>query len=190
MTAVRGSNPRDMATQLLAQHDHEWVAEFADELDRRLSGRQVWRIMRVWGLSRTAAGELFGVSRQAVSKWLAEGVPAERAEQTADIAAITDLLSHYVKRDRIPAVVRRRAPGLEGMSLVELIAAAAAAMRCGTPGECSCSRISTHDRRATRRRARVVPDLRGRRDRSVGCLLRQGHTEAAGTRPNPGERCI
>ena len=66
-------------------------------------------------------GALFGVSRQAVSKWLTNGAPGERVEQVATVTAITDLLERHVKADRIPAVVRRRAPGLGDRSLLELV---------------------------------------------------------------------
>ena len=41
----------------------------------------------------------------------------------ADLAAATDLLDRYVKRERIPAVVRRSAPVLDGNSLLDLAAA-------------------------------------------------------------------
>ena len=99
------------------------MAELAQELDHRLSGRQLDRVLRLWGLSRTELGELFGVSRQAVSKWIRDGVPSDRATAVADIEAITDLLDRYLKRDRIPAVVRRRADGLGGRSLLELVGA-------------------------------------------------------------------
>lgn len=122
MAAVYGTAPREMAARLLAEHDEEWVDELAVELDRQRSGRELARLMRQWNLSRTELGELFGISRQAVTKWLSEGVPADRAEVVADVAAITDALRHHIKQDRLPAVVRRRAPGLDGMSLIELVA--------------------------------------------------------------------
>jgi hypothetical protein len=115
-------DPREAAARIVAEHDDGWVAELTDALDRHLSGRGLERILRSWQLSRTELGALFGVSRQAVSKWMADGIPADRAEQVADLAAITDLLERYLERDRIPAVVRRRAPGLDGASLVELVA--------------------------------------------------------------------
>jgi hypothetical protein len=56
-----------------------------------------------------------------VTKWTDAGVPAERAEQVADVDAITDLLERYLKRERIPAAVRRRASRLDGASLIELV---------------------------------------------------------------------
>lgn len=123
MSVLAGLDPRDAAARLVAEHDDDWVATLADELDRQLSGRQLERVMRLWQLSRTELGELFGVSRQAVSKWITDGIPADRADRVADVQAITDLLDHYLKRDRIAAVVRRRAPGLDGKSLVELVTA-------------------------------------------------------------------
>lgn len=123
MTALAELDPREAAGRLLAEHDATWVSKLTDELDRQLSGRQLERLMRLWRLSRAELGDLFGVSRQAVSKWITDGVPAERIEQVADVEAATDLLDRYLKRDRIPAVVRRRAPRLDGMSLIELVRA-------------------------------------------------------------------
>lgn len=122
MTVPHVLTPRDAAARLLAEHDDAWVAKLTDELDRHLSARRLERPMRLWQLSRTELGALFGVSRQAVSKWIDSGVPADRVQQVADVEAITDLLDRYLKRDRIAAVVRRQAPGLDGQSLIELVA--------------------------------------------------------------------
>ena len=61
------------------------------------------------------------MSRQAIGKWRRRGVPPERAGAVADLAAATDLLVRHLKRDRIPAVVRRPIPALGGVSLVELL---------------------------------------------------------------------
>jgi hypothetical protein len=116
--------PEKAADELVARHDdREWLDAFTEALDRRRAGQDLMRILRVWGLSRTAAGQLFGVTRQAVTKWLDAGVPTDRVEQVADVAAATDLLVRHLKRERIPAVVRRRAPGLGDRSLLELWAA-------------------------------------------------------------------
>jgi hypothetical protein len=114
-------DPQDAAALLLGEHDSAWIAALADELDRRLSGRELERILRIWNMSRTELGHILGVSRQALSKWIADGVPADRVSQVADLASITDLLARYVKRDRIPAVVRRAASNLGNASLIDLI---------------------------------------------------------------------
>lgn len=113
--------PQDAATLLLGEHDSAWIAALAEELDRRLSGRELERILRVWNLSRTELGRILGVSRQALSKWIADGVPPDRVSRVADLASITDLLTRHVKRDRIPAVVRRAASNLGDASLIDLI---------------------------------------------------------------------
>ena len=55
--------------------------------------------------------------RQAIGKWLRQGAPAERKTVLSDLAAATDLLVHYLKRDRIPAAARRvsRRTAIEGI---------------------------------------------------------------------------
>ena len=115
---------RTVAEKILeARRDEaDWLDEFSAVLDRRRAGQGLGRILDAWGLSQSQAARLFGVTRQAVGKWLARGVPAERAEALADLAAATDLLVRYVKRDRIPGVVRHRAAVLDGKSLIDLIA--------------------------------------------------------------------
>ena len=99
-----------------------WLDAFAESLDRRRARRSFARTMEVWGLSQAEAARLFGVSRQALAKWLQHGIPAERARAISDLAAATDLLVHYLKRDRIPAVVRRPINALEEASLMDLLA--------------------------------------------------------------------
>jgi hypothetical protein len=123
MVTLTDLDPHEAASRLLADQDDRWINELTDELLRRKRGRELERVASVWQLSRRELGELFGVSRQAVTKWLATGVPPDRAEQVADVQAITDLLERYLKRERIPAVVRRPAPKLEDASLLELLRA-------------------------------------------------------------------
>ena len=122
---LAGLDPLEAAEKILEarREETDWLDEFSEALDRRRAGRSLGRILQVWGLNQSEAAHLFGVTRQAMSKWLARGVPSDRAQAIADLAAATDLLVRHVKRDRIPAVVRRSAPALEGLSLVELSAA-------------------------------------------------------------------
>jgi transcriptional regulator with XRE-family HTH domain len=113
--------PHDMAEQLMAEApDLDWLRALTDDLDRRLRTAPLERFLTLWGLSAAEAARVFGVSRQALSKWRKDGVPADRAPVLADLAAATDLLDLRVKRERIPAVVRRSAPGLQGHSLYDL----------------------------------------------------------------------
>lgn len=116
--------PDAAAGQLIAKYHGNpgWLDAFVESLERRRSGQELDRVLRTWGLSQSEAGRLFGVSRQAVAKWLRDGVPGERVESVANVAAATDVLTHYLKRDRIPAVVRREATNLDGRSLLDLLA--------------------------------------------------------------------
>ena len=112
----------DAAAALVASEvDADWTRRFVDELDRKVRSEPLERIVALWGLSNAAAARMFGVSRQAFTKWLNTGPPATRAVAVADVAAATDILDRYVKRERIPAVVRRQAPALGGESLLDLV---------------------------------------------------------------------
>lgn len=115
------TDPIDAASQLLeADPDGPWLDAFMAQLSIGRASSQLGEVLEVWDLSQAEFGSLMGVSRQAVGKWL-EHLPGERAVIVADLAAATQLLVHYVRRDRIPAVVRRRSRGLEGRSLIDLI---------------------------------------------------------------------
>lgn len=122
MTAL---SPKEAAEQLIraSSTDDEWLDRFSRQLDRRRSGKALERVLQVWDLSQAEAAQLFGVSRQALGKWLHQGVPAERATTIADLAAATDVLLHHLKRDRIAGVVRRAAPALDGKSLLDMLGA-------------------------------------------------------------------
>jgi len=114
-------SPRQVAERLVAQApDEAWLRALTDDLDRRLRTSPLERLLTLWRLSAAEAARAFGVSRQAVSKWRRDGVPPERARVLADLATATDLLDRYVKRERIPAVVRRPAPDLGDRSLYDL----------------------------------------------------------------------
>lgn len=120
---VAGLDPKEAADRLVeARADRAgWLDAFSARLDRRRSGEALHRILNVWDLNQSDAARLFGVSRQAVSKWFEQGVPADRAGTVADLAAATDTLVRHLKRDRIPAIVRRAAPALGGASLLDLV---------------------------------------------------------------------
>ena len=124
VTELQRLGPEEAALRIFAAHEHEgaWLDAFAECLDRRRSGQSFARTIKVWHLSQAEVARLFGVSRQAVGKWLQQGAPAARKAAVADLAAATDLLVHYLKRDRIAAVVRRPIQALNGVSLMDLLA--------------------------------------------------------------------
>jgi hypothetical protein len=114
----------DVATRLIEQApDERWLRTLIDDLDQRIRSRPLERLLTLWNLSAAQGAQLFGISRQAFMKWLKAGPPAERAEAIAALAAATDLLDHHLKRERIAAVVRRKASQLSGKSLLELASA-------------------------------------------------------------------
>jgi len=92
------------------------------ELGEPGDGNPLVRVMRVFALSKSELGRLFGVSRQAVDGWLAKGVPADRQEKLATLLALADLLEHKLKADRIPGIARRPADAYGGKTMLELIA--------------------------------------------------------------------
>ncbi len=116
-------DPEEAAERTFTAHRHDggWLDAFIAALDHRRAVDTFTRTTETWGLSQAEAARLLGVSRQAVGKWRRHGVPRERARAVADLAAATDLLVHHLKRDRIPAVVRRPIPALDGVSLVDLL---------------------------------------------------------------------
>lgn len=135
-TAIQKLQPEEAAERVFRarKQDSAWLDRFAEclagyregptgetSLAARQSGSDLMGTLEVWQLSQAKAAALFGVSRQAFAKWLQRGVPAGHAVAVADLKAATDLLERYVKRDRIPAVVRRPIPKLDGFSLLDLL---------------------------------------------------------------------
>ena len=79
------------------------------------------RIRHVFNLNLTQLGDLFGVTRQAVTQWLESGVPEDRLAKVATVAAIADLFDYRLRSDRIPGVVRREAPAYGGLTALDMI---------------------------------------------------------------------
>ena len=116
-------DPKEAARRLIlaGSNRQEWLNEFAEQFDRQRNADALKRILSIWQLNQSDAARIFGVSRQAISKWFDGGVPPERAVVVADLGAATDLLVRHIKRDRVPAVVRRPAARLGGRSLLDLL---------------------------------------------------------------------
>ncbi len=118
--ALRRQDPAQVARELAPDPDDPWARDLLVALEERVRRSPLERFLSSWDLSAAAAARIFGVSRQAVAKWRGSGVPEERLVALADLAAATEVLERYVRRDRIPAVVRRPADLLGGRSLLDL----------------------------------------------------------------------
>ncbi len=112
----------DLAADVMARTggDPDLLRQLLDRLDRSLAADPLRRTIRLWDVSATQLGRMFGVSRQAESKWLSQGPPADRREQITALGEATDLLDRWVKRERIPAVVRRPVESLGGRSRLDV----------------------------------------------------------------------
>lgn len=116
------SDPQGAAQSLLSVRDEAWVDDFLSSLLDARSAQSLSAALAAWDLNQSEAAELFGVSRQAMAKWLKQGVPGDRQRQVGDFLSATKVLNHYLKPTSIPAVVRRAAPSLGGKSLIECFA--------------------------------------------------------------------
>src|ERR1035437_9950239 len=78
-------------------------------------------VQRTFALSNTELAEIFSINRQALDYWHEHGVPSNRKVKLATVAALAEVLSHKLKKERIAAVVRRHADAHEGKSMLQLI---------------------------------------------------------------------
>ena len=75
-------------------------------------------------LSATELGNLFGVSRQAITKWFDERrVPGDRQAKLTIVHAIVELLSRHLKVSALSGIVRTPADDYGGTSMLDMIAA-------------------------------------------------------------------
>jgi len=104
--------------------DDRGVQEFERIVDRVVDGSvsPLEEVVEVFDLSYTDTGRLFGVTRQAVSHWLVEGIPADRTSKVTTIAQIGSILRHYLVPERIPGIARKPASAYSGRSMLEMIA--------------------------------------------------------------------
>lgn len=85
----------------------------------RLEDNPLVVIGRELQLSKTEMGELFSVSRQAVSEWMDKGIPSGRMRDVSQVLKATSILSRKLKPGRTSLVARRPAAALGGRTLIE-----------------------------------------------------------------------
>lgn len=103
--------------------DDKGVREFERIVDAIVddSASPLEEVIDAFDLSLTDAGRLFGVTRQAASQWLAEGVPSDRQAKVTSVAQVVSLLRHYLVPQRIPGIARKPADAYGGRSMLEMI---------------------------------------------------------------------
>jgi hypothetical protein len=123
VSLTSGRSPAAVAAQLSASHDRAWLREVVSELDVNLRRSALERLIALWGISSAEAAGFFGISRQAFAKWLQVGPPADRAPEVAALEDATEMLARHLKRERIPAVVRRHSALTGERSLLQMATA-------------------------------------------------------------------
>lgn len=107
----------------MVEVNDEGVRQFEHVVDRIVDGAHspLEEVLETFGLSYTDAGGIFGVSRQAVTHWLAEGIPADRSATVTTAAQVASLLRHYLVPERIPGIARKRARRYGNRSMLGMI---------------------------------------------------------------------
>jgi transcriptional regulator with XRE-family HTH domain len=114
------TNTPEVADDLAAQR---FLRRVRFHLDHPDDDEPLRRVMRALDLSKTETARLFGVTRQAIDGWLANGVPAERQEKLTALLALCDLLERKLKPDRLPGIARRPADAYGDRTMLAMIAA-------------------------------------------------------------------
>jgi hypothetical protein len=91
-----------------------------DHLDRELVTGPLERTGRLWDLSRDELGRVLGIDAEELARWVSDGPPSDRRTAVVLLGQVTDLLDRWIKRERIPAVVRRPVETLGGRSRLEV----------------------------------------------------------------------
>ena len=73
------------------------------------------------GLSETEIGQLFRVTRQAVSQWRRRGIPSDRCAQVDRIVEVAQFLLRRLVPQRVPEIVRTPAKGLAGETILSTL---------------------------------------------------------------------
>lgn len=90
---------------------------------RKVVAREQLAVIRdTLGIKTPDLADLFGVKRQAVEQWLAQGVPLAQAARADRLYEVVAELAKRFKPQRLPAIVRERMPILGDRSVLETLA--------------------------------------------------------------------
>ncbi|TAM73282.1 hypothetical protein EPN44_14220 [bacterium] len=97
------------------------VAEALERTFRVRGSRELLKVRSSFQLSAPELGQLFGVSRQAIDKWIERGVPTDRVVDVDRVAQVATTLEKIFKRQRLPAIVRGPMRGLDNRSIYDVL---------------------------------------------------------------------
>jgi hypothetical protein len=79
-------------------------------------------IQEAFELSDGELGALFNVSRQAAQQWKLRIIPPGRVADVGRVADLARLLKRRLRAERLPQIVRTPGRGLQGRTILEVIA--------------------------------------------------------------------
>lgn len=88
---------------------------------RRRGARALFTVQKVFQLSPAELGQLFGVRRRTVERWLSAGVPIRHAAAVDRVADLVIYLDRLFKAQRLPTVAREKLAGLDNRSMLEVL---------------------------------------------------------------------
>ncbi len=109
--------------------DAERSFQAHERVYRRVGLRDLATIRDTFQGSPREIGRLFAITRQALQQWADRGVPPGRLADVGRVADVARRLRRTIKRERIPEIVRRPNPGLNGESVMDALAAPDGAKR-------------------------------------------------------------
>lgn len=83
------------------------------------SATDLRRIQGVWGLTDRELAQVLHIEPSVARAWIKGGVPDSHTSAVKELGAATSALQSRLTPDIVAEVVRRSAPSLEGLSLVE-----------------------------------------------------------------------
>lgn len=105
------------------EHRFEWIRKaLAGIVLERKYAEPLQRSMAILQLTSTEVGEIMGVSRQAVDRWLRAGPPTDRLEKIGALAEIADILHYRLREGTPPFAVRMKSETYEDRNILEVFA--------------------------------------------------------------------
>jgi len=110
-----------IASPRLRHHVRDLPDLFARVYGKR-GARSLAKVQAIFGLNKSEAARLFGISRQSLDEWFERGVPMTRVADVSRAADLAKALSEHFEPERLPQIVRSPLPGLDDQSILTAIA--------------------------------------------------------------------